>query len=204
LLSLGVAILALLLPSASHAAEHWYVGLGLGAGSYSTDEFTNACNDLGLDCSMDEVDVAVKGLGGYKFNPHISVELGYSVWGEIKANEAATGATVFAFEAKGFSLVAIPELPLSEHFSLFGELGVARVNTTTEVGAETAPAEVVGRFESDEWAPVYGIGLAWNLRKWSFRLQWERLDVDSGLDLDGVSLASPKLDQVALSVLFRF
>jgi len=48
------------------------------------------------------------------------------------------------------------------------------------------------------------LGLAWNLRKWSFRLQWERLDVDSVLDLDGVSLASPTLDQVALSVIFRF
>ena len=56
----------------------------------------------------------------------------------------------------------------------------------------------------DVLAPVYGAGVAGNLKRWTFRLQWERIDPDTDFDFGLIKIASPTLDVLGLSVIFRF
>jgi opacity protein-like surface antigen len=186
-------------------ADTWYVGLGLGTSFYSKDESTRACETFALTCELDEEDFSIKLMGGYQFNPYISLEFGFSDWGEVDVKQAATSADVVAFNANGIYAAAMPELPLGEHFSIFAELGMAFINTEVVV-EEFGPLNAfLGTGGSDDvWAPIWGLGVAGHLTHWTFRLQWERIDPDSDFDLNGVPVSAPEMDVYGLSVIFRF
>jgi hypothetical protein len=151
------------------------------------------------------VDFAFKLMGGYQFNPYISLEFGFNDWGEAGVNLEDLSADVMAYNASGIYAAAIPEFPLGEHFSIFAELGMALIDTEVVV-VEGSPLSVfLGAGSSkDVWAPIYGFGVAGHLKHWTFRLQWERIDPDTEHDLDGVRVSAPEMDVYGLSVIYRF
>lgn len=208
-LTITVILWGLTVSTPLHAQENradtWYVGLGLGTSSYSKDESTRACEVFALTCELDEEDFAFKLMGGYQFNPYISLEFGFSDWGEVDVKHAATGEDVVGFNASGIYVVAIPELPLGKHFSIFAELGMAYIDTEVVV-AEFGPLNaILGTGGSDNvWAPIWGLGVAGHLTHWTFRLQWERIDPDTDFDLNGVRVSAPEMDVYGLSVIYRF
>jgi len=186
-------------------ADTWYVGLGLGTSSYAKDESTSACELFALTCELDEEDFAFKLMGGYQFNPYISLEFGFADWGEVDVKQAATSADVVAFNASGIYAAVMPELPLGEHFSIFAELGMAFINTEVIVDEFGPLNALLGTGGSDDvWAPIWGLGVAGHLTHWTFRLQWERIDPDTDFDLNGVSVSAPEMDSYGLSVIYRF
>jgi len=185
--------------------DTWYAGLGLGLSSYSKDESTRACDLFDLTCELDEESFAFKLMGGYQFNPYISLEFGFNDWGEAGANVEGISADVLVYNGSGVYVAAIPELPLGEHFSIFAELGMALVDTEVAI-VEGSPLHVfLGAGSSkDVWAPIYGLGVAGHLEHWTFRLQWERIDPDTDHDLNGVKVSAPEMDVYGLSVIYRF
>jgi opacity protein-like surface antigen len=185
--------------------DTWYIGLGLGAAKYSKDESKRVCDMFDLTCEQDKDDFAFKLMGGYQFNPYISLEVGYGDWGEVGSNVEGISADVLVYNTSGIYAAAIPEIPLGEHFSIFAELGIALVDTEVAI-AEGSPLHVfLGTGSSkDVWAPIYGLGVAGHLKHWTFRLQWERIDPDTEHDLNGVKVSAPEMDTYGLSVIYRF
>jgi OOP family OmpA-OmpF porin len=202
-LTVAAIALAMIATSPLHAAEEsWYVGLGLGVGIYSEDESTAACDLLHLSCETDGADFAFKIMGGYQFTRNIAVEIGYSDWGGVSVNE--DGLEVLAFNSSGFSVSAIPELPLGKHFSIFAEIGMSYMTAEVQ-GVEGGPFDsFVGGASEDVWAPFYGLGVAWNLKRWTFRLQWERIDPDTEFDFNDTKVGAPNLDVIGLTAIIRF
>lgn len=206
--TLAIAALSLTLFATSplHAeGERWYAGLGLGLAAYSEDESNRVCDEFGLTCEQDEDDVAFKIMGGHQFNPYIAVEFGFNEWGEVGASVEGLSADILAFTASGVYVAAIPELPLGKHFSIFAELGVSLMNTEVDV-VEGGPLDdlVGGGASEDVWAPIYGLGVAGHLKRWTLRLQWERIDPDTEFDFGPIKIDAPVLDALGLSVIFRF
>lgn len=205
-LAIAALLLALFATSPLYAeGEHWYVGGGLGLAAYSEDESNAVCSEFSLSCEQDEDSVSFKLFGGYRFNPFISVEGGFSDWGDVNVTTRVLSAEVLGFTGSGVYVAAIPELPLGKHFSIFGELGATLVDMEVRVLDAGPLGALIGGTESENvWAPVYGAGVAGNLKHWTFRLQWERIDPDTDFDFGLIKIASPTLDVLGISVIYRF
>jgi len=200
---LAVSLGLMAMNTAYAVDDGWYLGLGLGLSAHSKNETTIACDLLDIDCVADEVDIAAKLMGGYKFNRNFALEFGLSDWGEASVDEAQ--ATLMAFNARGVYLSAIPEVPLGDHFSIFAELGLTMMNTEVKIAKDGYLHDLLGSGSSkDVWAPVYGLGLAANIKQWTIRLQWERIDPSTDHNLNEIKISAPKLDVYGLSLIYRF
>ena len=109
----------------------FYAGLSFGQSSADVD-----CAGA---TSCDEEDTAWKIFGGYQFNRHLAVELGYTDLGEFSAS--APGAS-FTVEATAFEVSAVGMLPLGDKFSVFGRIGMYKADTdaTATLGALSGSA----------------------------------------------------------------
>ena len=113
--------------SASAQANDWYLGAGAGYADYE---------DLNrYDASADDDAEAVSMFGGYNFNQYFGTELGFTNFG----GDADTRA---------LNLSAIGRLPLSDRFSVFGEVGALGWDADVASGDEGV-------------SPLAGLGLAY-------------------------------------------
>jgi len=165
-------------------------------GSIGQAEAEGVCDDLqtivtgiGTVSSCDEKDSAWKLFGGYQFNRHFAIEASYFDYGSVSASGQTFGVPFrITGDATAFGLAAVGILPVANHFSLFGKLGLLR----TEV--DVTASGVGGAFtESDSETGLHvGIGLMFNLgRNFSIRAEWERND-------------EAEIDMMSLGVQFRF
>lgn len=200
---LAVSLGLMAMNTAYAVDDGWYLGLGLGLGAHSKNETTIACDLRDIECVADEVDIAAKLMGGYQFNRNFALEFGFADWGEATVDEAQD--SLMAFNASGVYLSVIPELPLGEYFSIFAELGVTMMNTEVKFAKDGYLHDLLGSGSSkDVWAPVYGLGVAANIKHWTIRLQWERIDPSTDHKFDDIKIAAPKLDVYGLSLIYRF
>ena len=132
--ALCCAITALLLSGAplAHAQDaYWYAGLGAG---YSRVQFYTADFSFGgsATCSprgpctetKKEFDAGFKGFIGYQINRNWAAEVSYATVGKFhyKYNDGTvTQDGVYKVTGVGFS--AIPTVPFTRNFSLFGRFG---------------------------------------------------------------------------------
>ena len=101
-------------------------------------------------------DTSFKILGGYQINRNFAVEAGYS-------NLIDKGNV----EVTALELTGVGILPLANRFSLFGKLGLAKVEVD------------VGPASSDKTEFTYGFGGQYDFtQRLAFRLQWQRYDTD--------------------------
>jgi len=165
-------------------------------GSIGQAEAEGVCDDLqtivtgiGTVSSCDEKDSGWKLFGGYQVNRHFAIEASYFDYGSISATGQTVGVPFrITGDATAFGLAAVGILPVANHFSLFGKLGLLR----TEV--DVTASGVGGAFtESDSETGLHvGIGLMFNLgRNFSIRAEWERND-------------EAEIDMMSLGVQFRF
>jgi OmpA-OmpF porin, OOP family len=130
--ALCCAVTALLLPGApsAHAQDaYWYAGLGSG---YSRVQFYSAdfssrgaitgCNPCAD--SKKEFDAGFKGFVGYQINRNWAAEVGYVTVGKFHYfynNGNVTQDATYKVTGVGFS--AIPTVPFTRNFSLYGRFG---------------------------------------------------------------------------------
>jgi|SRR5262245_8167293 len=149
LLSFGVAAQK----QQTAAQTGWYAGGSLGSA------------DLGPDD-----DIAFKIFGGYQINPTFAVEFGYTDLGDV----SVSGTTV---EANALELIGLARLPLSDkRFSLYGFLGLARVEVETSVFGV--------RVSDDSTELTIGLGAQYDFSpKFGVRGQWQRYDTSQEIDV---------------------
>lgn len=177
-----------------------FIGLAVGSTSYSDQELINLCGDFGLDCSSNTKDAAFKFSGGYRFNPYIVVEAGYVNWGEVSVEPV--GGAGLSFESKGPYIALMPEIPVSDKFSIFGEIGAGYQDA--KLSARVPYLGEVASISEKAVVPIFGFGAAINLDQLTFRIMWERIDPNETYTVEGFDVSSPKLDLYTIGVVFRF
>ena len=106
--------LVLALSASAHAGEGFYVGGAFGK-AYLDEEI----NSIPIDSDSSIYRV----FGGYKFTPHLGVEVAYLDLGTFR-DEIDVGGTLapIAVSADGFQLGGVATIPVSERFSVTGRL----------------------------------------------------------------------------------
>ena len=159
----------------------FYIGGALGQA-----EQKGACDGLPAGFSCDEKDSAWKILGGYQFNRHLAVELGYANLGEASASGGGLSASV---EVTAWDVVAVGSLPIMDKFSTYGKLGMCRAESegTSNVGVSA---------DDSETGFTFGIGLRYDFtRNLGVRAEWQRYS-EVGDDTDA--------DLLSIGVIWRF
>ena len=149
-----------------------YVGISGGKVTYN------------LNCvpgfSCDDTGTGFKLFTGGKLWNVIGLELSYLEFGKV---DNAGGST----RARGIDLSLLGNLPLGEHFSLFGKVGSTYAQTRTSA---SAPGAASGKERG--FGLSYGGGLNYDFTSnWGVRAEWERHRLDfvgSNKDVDFISV----------------
>jgi len=140
---------------------------------------------IGKNDDLDD-ELALKISGGYKFHPNIAVEFGYTSLGE-----ANPGFGVHA-EASAWELIGVFSYPLQNQFSIYGLVGLAKIETKVSSPApffgfpggtrtDTSTELTIGFGGQYDFSPKVGV-----------RAQWQRYDTSSEIDV------------ISLGVVYRF
>ncbi|HWM42885.1 MAG TPA: outer membrane beta-barrel protein [Burkholderiales bacterium] len=179
---------ALALSATQASAQGGYIGGSIGQSDID-DEITSGL--INGSQSVDGKDTAWKIFGGFMFNRHFGLEVGYVDLGEVSYSgttdafgpiEPVTDGKV---EVWGLNISAIGALPVTEQFSVFGKLGLffwdAEANDTT--GGLPFSAQ-------DDGADLsFGVGLSYNFtRNLGVRAEWEMFQKVSDADASLVSV----------------
>jgi OOP family OmpA-OmpF porin len=165
----------------------WSVGASFGQSKID-------CSTGGVaGVSCDDTDTAFRIFGGYQFNKHFGVELGYADLGSATISGAGITASV---EAKAWDLVAVGRLPISEQFSVFGKLGMYRADS--DLSSNTP---LIGSASDTNTDITYGIGLQYDFNKnFGLRAEWQQYK-KVGSDSTG---GDGDVDVMSIGVVYRF
>lgn len=166
----GFAIIAALVVTTTHAADDagFYVGAGVGEAHNKSGEF-------------DGSDTAFQIFGGYSFNKHFALELGYI---DAGTQDDRIGDLEVENESSGVIVSALAAVPIGPMFSLYGKVGYAFYDARSTVRLGNLQES---ESDSDE-DPVYGVGVELAvLRGLRLRAEYEIVDVSDG-DFDIVTV----------------
>ncbi len=170
LIGLAAAMGTSTLAKAQDVETRGYIGASIGQ-----SKFKDACIGLpaaGFVGSCDQKDTAWKVFGGYQFNRHIGVELGYTDLGEANAAGTIRGVPVTAnAEAKAIEIVAVGTLPINDRFSVYAKAGMYRWDIDARAVVGGVPTGI-GDKGNDF---TYGFGLNFHInRNVAIRAEWQR------------------------------
>lgn len=155
-------VAALLVSSASYAyaaGDYWYTGLGAG---YSRVKFYSAdFSSLGTaNESKKEFDGGFQGSVGYQINRNWAVEVSYVSLGNFQYSYEVGGVTQQDFyKVTGWGFSAIPTVPFTSNFSLFGRLGGFFSQTRITIrNPGSVASSIIPNFQTNEPGFVTGFG----------------------------------------------
>ncbi|UTV29473.1 porin family protein [Photobacterium atrarenae] len=179
LISLG--LIAALSPAMANAAGG-YVGASLGQTTYQdldTEEVRAFESAMGL--SIDDEDTGFKLFGGANFNDFISMEAHIATLGAVTIQNNFAKAEV---ESTSLGAALVGNLPLGEHFKLFGKFGFHFWDTEIEA---TASNVTFTQDLDDGTDTFFGAGAVYQMDRFSIRGEFERYTLDE-LDVDFISV----------------
>jgi OOP family OmpA-OmpF porin len=136
----------------------WLVGGSVGQSKIKVD-----CS--GFSC--DDTDTAFRVFGGYNFNKHFGVELGYADLGKVTLSGGGLTASV---EAKAWDLMAVGTLPIGDKFGVYGKLGMYRAES--DLSSNTP---LIGSASDTNTDITYAIGAQYNFTKnLGIRAEWQQ------------------------------
>lgn len=185
MLRAALAVAALVaVPSAAlaqaQAKPAWYVGAGIGYSKLT--ERVNADTSVVIpgatssDFRSKTADTSGKLFAGFNLNRHLAIEAAYLQLGKYYVRRQAfaptSGSLDLAWQVRGFSIAAKPQIALSPAFSVYGKLGVARLQTEVDQTGSVLAASV--NQSSNRWSLFYGIGAEYDVtRNFGVRAEWE-------------------------------
>ncbi len=141
-----VMLSAIAAPSFASSIDmtNFYAGATLGTGSAS---FTAPVAGYIVENPKSKPVYGV--FGGYRYNKNLAVELAYTGASYIYSTPAA-GAARYLSKQMVFSIAAVGSMPVSDAFSIYGKLGVARASSETNT---------LGEQNTSRIAPTFGAGI---------------------------------------------
>jgi len=156
--ALHCTVAALLLSgvcSAYAAGSYWYTGIGVG---YSRVKFYSADFSSGgvANERKKDFDAGFKGSLGHQINRNWAAEVNYVSLGNFEyAYEKAGGPQQDFYKVTGWGFSAIPTVPFTDNFSLFGRFGGFFSQTRITVHQ---PDGTITNFQKDKTSFVTGFG----------------------------------------------
>jgi opacity protein-like surface antigen len=223
--------------AARSAGSPWYATLGGGQASIDAGSFVS--RELPVPVVPDSTRVASGSDGsasrlaiGYRFNPAISVEAGYTSYGRSRIGSTFTvmrgiaakvllepGELSVNRKASAFGADVVASWPLLERLSILGRAGAVLARTSTAAATTVEASIGNGAFFSDgeggftrsgkssDTVLRYGAGLEWAFaRDFGARLEWERLGPAGRSFRDGGADPTGKasLDLWSAGMVWRF
>ena len=193
--TLSILALAVIASPVATAADPnldmFYLGGNVGISKSHFDEGQIARRILGPGfgvgaISDDDSDVGYKLYGGVPLTRNFAIEGGYFDLGKFSFSATTVPAgTLYANlkVPKGVNLDLVGILPLSEQFSIFGRVGVTRVQTRSNfsgTGAVVFPRPSNG--QETDWGHKFGLGIEYKFtRSFAVRAEAERYRVPDTL-----------------------
>jgi OOP family OmpA-OmpF porin len=138
---------------------------------------------------------------GYQFDRNFAVEGGYINLGKVNYSAVyRQGAATGDYKVDGWNIAGLGIIPLDNHFSLFGKLGVVDARVTADLYGTGQPGVNNGSFGDTSWRPEYGFGGMYNFtRETALRLEYEQVN---GVGSNATGRAN--VDLLSLGVSHRF
>ena len=181
--ALAAAIAAAALPALAQQpaayASPWYLGVGIGQGSFgvSGTDLTGLAN-----AQVDDNSTTYTVRWGWRFSRYWAMELGYYDLGKYSFHGSGPIAVDGEARAKSFGVSLVGILPM-DAFDLYGRIGWARSEIKVNASAPLVPTPVNVADKQDE--ATYGVGARWHMsRNWAIFAEWmknDKIEVDSYL-----------------------
>lgn len=157
---------------------------------------------------------------GYEYSPHFALEAQYLNLGQVSATSTTSDTNSSGItrqrqisesaEQSGIALNAIGQYALHTDWMLKGSLGLAWLSQKAKGNATGQSVNAAGTVVANEsshssrtrqeWAPVIGLGMSYQMApKWQLQLNWRRV-----LDLEPSVLGKYSVDALSLGTLYRF
>ena len=210
--TLGLVTLATFasLVSGSAAAQAqekgWYGGLNFGQSKAKIDDpriirgllssgfFTTSITD-------DDRDSGYKIFGGYQMNRHFAIEAGYFDVGRFGFNATTQplGSLTGEIKLRGANLDLVGIVPLTEKFSAFGRIGVARAEARDTFTGSGLVRVLNPNPSKTDTNGKYGLGLQYAFTEsFGLRAEVERYRIDDAVGNKG------DIDLASLGLVYRF
>ena len=210
--TLGLVTLATFasLVSASVAAQAqekgWYGGLNFGQSKAKIDDpriirgllssgfFTTSITD-------DDRDSGYKIFGGYQMNRHLALEAGYFDLGRFGFNATTQplGSLTGEIKIRGANLDLVGMIPLTEKFSVFGRLGVARAEARDTFTGSGLVRVLNPNPSKTDTNGKFGLGLQYAFTEsFGMRAEVERYRINDAVGNKG------DIDLASLGLVYRF
>ena len=179
-------------------AEGWYAGVGLGQAQVSFESVDVSPATL----SEDDTSSSYKLFGGYEFSKYFAVEGGYQHLDDFSQTITLGGSSATGkIDGYGIFLDAVGKYPVTNNFTVFGKLGVARTRIELKTSASGIFAGCCSDESETEFNPRYGIGAQYDFNKqMGVRFELERTDNVGKSDATG----EEDIDYLGLSLTYKF
>lgn len=166
--------------------QGFYVGGGVGQFNVQIDDVDDTDNAIER---LDDDDTSWKLFGGYRFNPHISVELAYIDFGGASDTTTAAGSSGdYSVEVSGLAPYLIGTMPLGP-VELFAKVGYYFYDVELDVDLDDLGGDVFSSEDSGEDL-LYGFGVGMTFfEHLNARLEYEKIDADELDDADALWLS---------------
>jgi OOP family OmpA-OmpF porin len=219
-----LAATALALPVTATAGP-WYVGLGLGQSSTSTDLVTNRestiINATDISSDFDRNDTAWKAFAGWRLHRNFAVEANYTDLGKTKLVTNMSGGGVapasITLDRKldGYGVDGLVIAPFEpQRLALFARAGAfrARLREDATLGGNIVftngdPEDRMRHASQNETVFHWGVGADWDfMPNLALRLEWERFSKVGKAFAVGGSGTTGEADTDAwmLNLMYRF
>lgn len=187
--------------------EGWYGGVAAGESAVHIADRDWDDGTLVND-KLKNKGVAYKIIAGYRFTPHLDVELSYMHLADTRftafepgvlSSVWQSGSVTGRAEAKGMNLEGVLAWPFKQRFALFVKGGIFMWDTTmvsapTVSGGTLTLGDVLTAYD-DGMSVIYGVGGDLRFRgDWHARLEWEHTTVrfagimDRGVDFPSLGV----------------
>ena len=172
-----------------------YVGASIGQ-----SRVKGFCDDSG-GFSCDDKDTAWKVFGGYQFNRHFGVEVGYTDLGEVGISGVLSGVSVRGdIGVTAFDLMAVGAIPVMDRLSVYGKLGIYRAETERKITGTLGTVTVTDTDKETNTDLTFAFGAKFDItRNFGVRVEWQRY-----LDVGGGDIGEDDVDVLSVGLLFRF
>ena len=202
----AAAVLALVPAGSAVAQGEIYIHGAFGQVDldYSASDLTSDLSSFGWTINnpvVDSDEAAWKVMGGFAFNEHAAVEIGYVNLGEVTTRFGATVAptaiddiladtySVHPFQGDGWVLAGVVTWPVNpDQVSLHMKLGAFAWESETDVRVIQGGTGSVSGTESGTDG-MYGVGMEWKINpNWALTVEWERYKMNEWLDVPFVGV----------------
>jgi OOP family OmpA-OmpF porin len=167
--------------------QGFYIGGGFGQFNVQIDDVDDTDNAIER---LDDDDRAWKLFGGYRFNPHIALELAYIDFGDASdSTTTASGSSGdYSVGISGLAPYVIGTLPLGP-VELFGKVGYYFYDLDIDADLDDLGGNVFDTSDSGEDL-LYGFGVGMTfIEHLHARLEYEKIEADDIDDADAIWLS---------------